>query len=417
MPNRANDILARMGSGLAMVAAVLWHGGALAAPITACVDQASPAAGMDRSLAQAVGQQARREIRVQTFDGSGDEESGFGLDNFATLLAGGCDLVLGFPIDASTDHDALPASIHKTEPYARTGFVLVLPKAHGASTLDTMPDGTSVAVTYQTMPNLYFAQHPNLRADVRANDAESVSALEDGSVAAAMLWRPTVAHYLAAHDDADNFVYFELDDPHARWNLVALYTADEVGRGFNSAIRGLRESGALAAVLEPYATVLASPRAAQADLNLATPRQDKGRLIKTGMASESGARTEVAAGGMVAAASAPTPALYTNAQARAGEEKFAENCSYCHGNNMEGRAGPALKGRLFAPASGQYHLGDIFTVVSQNMPATQPASLPAGDYVEIMAFILENNGYPAGDTALTFDGARNSTMPLIYRGP
>ena len=50
------------------------------------------------------------------------------------------------------------------------------------------------------------------------------------------------------------------------------------------------------------------------------------------------------------------------------------------------------------------------------MPATQPGTLPHDDYVEIMAFLLQQNGYPAGKTELTFDGASASEVPMIYHG-
>ena len=66
---------------------------------------------------------------------------------------------------------------------------------------------------------------------------------------------------------------------------------------------------------------------------------------------------------------------------------------------------------------GKHTLGDIFTIVSQNMPATLPASLPPDDYVRIMAYLLQENGYPAGSNELTFDAAKKSKVQLRYRGP
>jgi len=110
----------------------------------------------------------------------------------------------------------------------------------------------------------------------------------------------------------------------------------------------------------------------------------------------------------------PRPALYTAAQAEKGKAAFSENCALCHGETLEGRAGPALKGKHFAPNSGKYKVGDIFTIVSKNMPATQPGSLTHDTYVEIMAYLLQQNGYPAGDKALSFDEAKDSTVPVIY---
>jgi hypothetical protein len=37
-------------------------------------------------------------------------------------------------------------------------------------------------------------------------------------------------------------------------------------------------------------------------------------------------------------------------------------------------------------------------------------------YADIMAFLLQENGFPAGDKELTFDDAKASTEPLVYHG-
>src|SRR5690606_41171798 len=105
-----------------------------------------------------------------------------------------------------------------------------------------------------------------------------------------------------------------------------------------------------------------------------------------------------------------------SAQAERGKADYAENCALCHADTVSGRSGPALKGKHFANPAADFHVGDIFTIVSQNMPATQPASLEPKVYADIMAFLLQENGYPAGDKELTFDDAKASKEPLIYRG-
>jgi mono/diheme cytochrome c family protein len=117
----------------------------------------------------------------------------------------------------------------------------------------------------------------------------------------------------------------------------------------------------------------------------------------------------------VAGAEAP-PALYTAAQAAAGHVKFLGNCASCHGPTLAGRAGPALKGPNFANAKSGFSVSDIFNIVAQNMPASNPGSLEPDDYVQIMAYLLQQNGYPAGTTALDFNGASTSKVPLVYRG-
>ena len=111
-----------------------------------------------------------------------------------------------------------------------------------------------------------------------------------------------------------------------------------------------------------------------------------------------------------------TPALYTRQQAEAGAAKFSDDCEQCHGANLEGRAGPALKGTAFASPASKVTVGDVFTMVSQQMPATNPGSLDHEDYVQIMAFLLQQNGYPAGKQALDFATAASSKVSLIYQG-
>lgn len=114
------------------------------------------------------------------------------------------------------------------------------------------------------------------------------------------------------------------------------------------------------------------------------------------------------------AASAP-PALYTKAQARQGHAVFENNCASCHGHQLEGRVGPALKGGKFASVKAGFTIGQIFEFLSVEMPASAPGSLTRRQYVEVMAFLLEQNGYPAGNTALTDRIARGSAVALLYR--
>lgn len=114
-----------------------------------------------------------------------------------------------------------------------------------------------------------------------------------------------------------------------------------------------------------------------------------------------------------AAAAAPT--LYSAAQAASGSKEYETKCSGCHGEQLEGGAGPALKGATLKTLSTNTKLtiGDVFTFMSQQMPLNEPASLKPDQYAAIMAFILKTNGYPAGSKALSATMAKASKVTLV----
>jgi polar amino acid transport system substrate-binding protein len=105
---------------------------------------------------------------------------------------------------------------------------------------------------------------------------------------------------------------------------------------------------------------------------------------------------------------------YTAAQAASGAKPYEANCASCHGTDLEGGAGPALSGANLRTLAKNTHLtvGDLFQVLALQMPLNEPASLKHSQYVEIMAYILKRNGYPAGTKPLTYDGAMKSKVTM-----
>lgn len=97
------------------------------------------------------------------------------------------------------------------------------------------------------------------------------------------------------------------------------------------------------------------------------------------------------------------PAVYTADQANAGAGVYAQACAVCHGAMLEGVAAPALKGEMFREmaAAQQLSADALLTVTSLTMPQTNPASLTPEQYGQVVAYILQQNGYPAGATPLT----------------
>ncbi len=108
------------------------------------------------------------------------------------------------------------------------------------------------------------------------------------------------------------------------------------------------------------------------------------------------------------------PPSYTAAQAGAGASLYTQQCAMCHGANLEGGAGPALAGSAFT-SQGQT-LGAVFNILATQMPVTQPGGLTHTQYEDLMAYILQKNGYPPGGAPLTYDQAMSSTASLTPPG-
>jgi polar amino acid transport system substrate-binding protein len=117
-----------------------------------------------------------------------------------------------------------------------------------------------------------------------------------------------------------------------------------------------------------------------------------------------------------AAMAAPPPWLYTAQQATAGLALYTQGCAMCHGAKLEGEAGPALTGPDFSAAGSGNTIGGIFTIIAQQMPATAPGSLTHAQDEDALAYILQQNGYPAGTTPLDYTTSLASTTPLVAPG-
>jgi mono/diheme cytochrome c family protein len=94
---------------------------------------------------------------------------------------------------------------------------------------------------------------------------------------------------------------------------------------------------------------------------------------------------------------------YTKVQADAGKQIFDKTCAVCHGDHLQGGVGPALAGQQFLSVSQfqQVSAEYFYHFMSTHMPLTSPGSLTKEQYLNIMAYMLRVNGYPAGSQQLT----------------
>lgn len=93
--------------------------------------------------------------------------------------------------------------------------------------------------------------------------------------------------------------------------------------------------------------------------------------------------------------------VYTEAQAKAGAAVYAKTCSECHLEDLAGDGfAPALKGPEFMNNWNSLSVGDLFERIRVSMPPSNPSSVTAKEKAEIVAHILKNAGFPAGQTEL-----------------
>ena len=96
-------------------------------------------------------------------------------------------------------------------------------------------------------------------------------------------------------------------------------------------------------------------------------------------------------------AAAATEGWFTQAQATQGHQYFNNQCAQCHRPDLTGAAGPALVGPTFLAKWGNKPLSDLYQFEHKNMPATNPGSVPRDQLIAITAYILQKNGFPAGN--------------------
>jgi S-disulfanyl-L-cysteine oxidoreductase SoxD len=111
--------------------------------------------------------------------------------------------------------------------------------------------------------------------------------------------------------------------------------------------------------------------------------------------------------------------VYTEEQAVTGRDLYAEHCAFCHGMMLEGRSSVPLSGATFQArwADEKRSVGDLFYIVRTLMPYGQPATLSKPEYIDIIAYVLMMNGYPAGARALPLDPAVLDRIMIKPRRP
>ena len=105
--------------------------------------------------------------------------------------------------------------------------------------------------------------------------------------------------------------------------------------------------------------------------------------------------------------------VYTEEQAKRGEEVSTKLCVSCHGPDLTGgEAGPALVGLEFLGNWTGLTAGDFYDRVNATMPADAPGTMTPGQTSDVAAYVLKLNKFPAGQTELPTDLAALKTIKI-----
>jgi mono/diheme cytochrome c family protein len=101
-----------------------------------------------------------------------------------------------------------------------------------------------------------------------------------------------------------------------------------------------------------------------------------------------------------------TDGVYSSTQASRGQSAYMHECSACHMPELTGsERAPALTGDSFLRRWRGLSLRVFFERIKSTMPQNKPQSLGDTVYVDIVAFLLESNGFPEGTVDLKSDPA------------
>ena len=103
---------------------------------------------------------------------------------------------------------------------------------------------------------------------------------------------------------------------------------------------------------------------------------------------------------------AASSGVYSIAQGENGLAVYQQSCAACHGANLQGAGGvPPVRGAAFMQHWRGRSVAELFAYTRDTMPPGAGGSLPDADYLAVVAYLLQANGYPEGEAPLDPDEA------------
>jgi mono/diheme cytochrome c family protein len=385
---------------------------ATAAPLRICAFAGSPTATLDRVVARETFKTAGLAGALVRLDDAGDD--GMSLKELRTTLGRHCDVIAGFPRSPAFDAaDASGAQMLFSRTYLSASYVSIAGPARGRE----RPAQEVVAATYGSPSQLIAVQEQHLRFLLENTPEQTVDAVAKGRAQRAVVWYPAVVAYEQGHAGR-SFEVRKTRSPYSDWQLVFAFGphAKRLQHRIDRALDAMAASGRLAELTRAW-NVPADLQAARAEPAALAHRDGASEAARTG-SSHAAAHSANAPGFIVKVSDAVGTVTvaapsFDRAQAQHGKRLYAGHCAKCHGADMQGITAPALSGAAFAPASNAHlTIGGVYAYMATNMPADRPGKLKDQEYADIMAFLLNANGYVPSGAKMTADSARASTTPL-----
>ncbi|MSR07341.1 MAG: cytochrome c [Gemmatimonadetes bacterium] len=99
--------------------------------------------------------------------------------------------------------------------------------------------------------------------------------------------------------------------------------------------------------------------------------------------------------------------LYTEGQAVRGQDGFTRTCTFCHGSHD-------FSGQKFRTNWSGQSVESFYSFLRNSMPQDNPGRLTGQEYVDIVAYVLQLNGYPAGTKELPPDPTVLNSFQLQF---
>jgi mono/diheme cytochrome c family protein len=89
--------------------------------------------------------------------------------------------------------------------------------------------------------------------------------------------------------------------------------------------------------------------------------------------------------------------VFSADQAKRGRASYDGKCASCHDG---GTMGPELWGDPFLTQWENKDVASLFTRIQTTMPEDAPGTLAEKEVLDIIAYVIQTNGFPAGDNEL-----------------